>query len=63
MKKNIGNADKLIRVVIALAIGGLGLYFNSWWGLLGIVPLLTAFISFCPLYSFFGLNTVRKNVQ
>lgn len=57
MKSNMGSTDKIIRYLIALVIGFVGIYFKSWWGLLAIIPLLTALISFCPLYTLVGLNT------
>lgn len=63
MKKNMGSADRLIRVLIAAVIGVL--YFtNVISGTLGIVLLvlagvflLTSLVSFCPLYAPFGLST------
>jgi hypothetical protein len=63
MKKNMGTADRLIRIVIAAVVAAL--YFtNVVTGTLGIVLLalagvfvLTSLISFCPLYSLVGLNT------
>lgn len=66
MKKNMGNADKAIRIIIALVIAGL--YFtNVLTGTLALVLiiaavifLLTSFISFCPLYYPFGLKTNKK---
>lgn len=66
MKKNMGSADKGIRIVIALAIAAL-YFFNVIEGTLayvlmalGLVFLLTSLISFCPLYSPFGINTCKK---
>jgi hypothetical protein len=66
MKKNMGSADKSIRIIIALAIAAL-YYFNVIDGTLAyvlmalaLVFLLTSFISFCPLYLPFGLNTCKK---
>ncbi|PKP25028.1 MAG: DUF2892 domain-containing protein [Bacteroidetes bacterium HGW-Bacteroidetes-2] len=63
MKKNMGSADKMIRVFIAAIIGVL--YFtNVITGTLGIVLmvlsivfLLTSLVSFCPLYTLFGIRT------
>jgi hypothetical protein len=60
MKANVGGADRVIRIIIGLAL--LSLLFilpapTKWWGLVGIVPLLTAFMSFCPLYSIIGVDT------
>lgn len=60
MKKNVGSTDKIIRVILGLAIGAAGVYFRSWLGLIGIIPIATAFMSFCPLYAPFGLNTCKK---
>ena len=59
MKRNIGITDRWIRIVAGLAIGLAGIYFKSWWGLLGIIPLATALIRTCPLYLPFGLSTLR----
>lgn len=61
MKKNIGNIDRALRVIIGCAVLGAGYYFKSWWGLIGIVPLLTAAFGFCPAYLPFGLNTCAKH--
>lgn len=61
MKKNVGKADMIIRIIIALIIGALGFYYKSWWGLVGIVPLLTAFVKFCPLYAPFGISTCKRD--
>ncbi|WP_420592958.1 YgaP family membrane protein [Robiginitalea biformata] len=63
MKKNMGSADRVIRLLIAAVIGVL-YYTGTVSGTLGIVLLilagvfiLTSFISFCPLYAPFGLST------
>jgi hypothetical protein len=64
MKSNVGNIDKAIRLFLALVIGAVGFYFQSWWGLVALVPLITGLTSFCPLYSIVGLNTYSvKSVQ
>lgn len=63
MKKNMGNADRIIRTIIAVIIAVL--YFTGTiTGTLGLVLLvlagifvLTSLVSFCPLYTLFGLNT------
>lgn len=60
MKKNVGSTDKIIRIILGLAIGVAGIYFGSWLGLIGIIPIATAFMSFCPVYAPFGLNTCKK---
>ena len=57
MKHNVGKTDKTIRYILGVAIIGAGVYFQSWWGAVGLVPLLTATMSFCPLYGLLGLST------
>lgn len=59
MKKNMGKADRWIRIILGLVIIAAGVYFKSWWGLIGIIPLATALISTCPLYLPFGISTRR----
>jgi len=61
MKKNVGKIDKILRVIIGLIIGGLGYYYQTWWGLIGVVPVLTALISFCPFYPVFKIKTNKKD--
>ena len=63
MKKNIGSADKVIRIILALGIGAAGIYFKSWWGLVGLVPLVVAFMGTCPLYLPFGIRTHRSKSE
>jgi hypothetical protein len=52
MKKNVGSADKMIRIVLGVVIAALGIYFKSWWGFVAIVPLATTFMNWCPHYHF-----------
>lgn len=56
---NVGKADKIIRILIGVAIGVTGIIFKSWWGLIGIVPVATALINWCPLYVPFKLSTKK----
>lgn len=66
MKKNMGIADKTIRFVLAAIVGVL--YYTNVingtlaivLGVLAVVFILTSFISFCPLYLPFGINTRIK---
>lgn len=66
MKKNIGSADRAIRILLAVAI--IALYFGNLisgttaivlWALAAVL-LLTSSISFCPLYLPFGISTRKK---
>jgi len=56
MKSNAGKPDKNIRIVLGIIIVAAGVYFKSWWGIVAIVPLVTAFSGFCPLYRLFWIN-------
>lgn len=63
MKPNMGNSDRGARVVLGLAIAAAGLYFKSWFGLVGLVPLATAMVGWCPLYVPFGISTWQRRVE
>jgi len=60
MKQNVGTIDKIVRILLAVIIGLVGYINQSWWGLVAIVPLATAFIGFCPAYTPFKINTTKK---
>jgi sulfite exporter TauE/SafE len=60
MKVNVGSTERLLRIIAGVVIIGLGLYFQSWWGVIGLVPLLTGLFRFCPLYSMLGINTCKR---
>ena len=61
MKPNEGKIDRIIRVVIGLAIIILiGLVLKSWWGLIGILPLATGLAGRCGLYTLIGINTCKR---
>jgi hypothetical protein len=58
MTQNVGKIDRLVRITIGLAV--LSLIFvgpQTWWGLLGLIPLGTAAMGWCPPYAMLGINT------
>ena len=67
MKKNMGSTDKIIRIIIALAIGVL--YYTGTingttalvLGIFAAIFAITSLVSFCPLYVLFGFSTCKKN--
>lgn len=63
MKYNLGKTDRYIRLIIAVVIGTAGIYFQSWWGLLAAIPLLTSYVGFCPLYKLFGISTCKASAD
>ena len=61
MTCNIGSLDRILRVLVGLGL--LSLIFvgpKTLWGLVGLVPLGTALIGFCPAYRLLGLNTCAR---
>ena len=62
MQKNVGSADKIVRIVLGLGL--LSLLFPleapmKYLGLIGIVPLATSLMGWCPLYTLLGMNTCK----
>lgn len=64
MKSNVGGIDRILRIVIGLVLVGLAATGTvGWWGWLGIVPLATGAIGWCPPYAMFGWNTCSVKKQ
>ena len=61
MKLNVGSVDRLLRIIVGLLVAILGVVFDSWWGLVGLVPLATGLFKFCPLYATFKISTIKKD--
>jgi hypothetical protein len=59
MTCNVGGWDRKLRVVAGLLLLAAGAYFKSWWGVVGLVPLTTAAMGWCPLYIPLGLSTKK----
>ena len=58
MKRNVCGIDRFLRVVVGLALIGLTLSgLIGVWGWIGVVPLVTGIIRYCPAYAIFGLET------
>jgi len=60
MTCNMGKSDRVIRGILGVAILGAGLVFQSWWGLIGLIPLATSLVGWCPAYVPFKINTGGK---
>ncbi|MBK9571901.1 MAG: DUF2892 domain-containing protein [Rhodoferax sp.] len=64
MTLNVGGIDRIARIVIGLVLLGLAATGTvGWWGWLGIVPLLTGAIGWCPPYAIFGFNTCAMKTK
>jgi Inner membrane protein YgaP-like, transmembrane domain len=59
----MGKSDKSIRLILGALIITFGIYFQSWWGVLGLIPILTSVINWCPLYASFGISTISKQKE
>ena len=56
--KNEGTLDRVLRVIVGLVVLSLVVVGpQTYWGLLGLVPLVTGLVGFCPVYRIFGLST------
>lgn len=60
MQCNIGKTDRALRMILGLALIAYGLATGSLLGLVGLVPLLTGYIRWCPLYVPLKISTNRK---
>ena len=59
MKQNVGGIERIIRIVLGLAIIGWGVMAANWWGAVGAVLLVTGLIGWCPPYAMMGMNTCK----
>lgn len=59
MERNVGGADRAVRIILGIAILGAGAYYRNWWGLIGLAPLVTGLIGKCGLYRILGINTCK----
>lgn len=60
MKKNVGTYDRIVRMILGILLLSLLIFLDGkirLIGLLGIIPIITAFIKFCPLYAIFRIDT------
>lgn len=60
MRINVGDMDRLIRLAVGIGLLAMVVVLESgarWFGLIGVVPLATALVRWCPLYTLLGLNT------
>lgn len=60
MQCNVGKTDKLLRIGAGIALLGLGASgVIGWWGLIGLVPLATGLLNWCPAYTLLGIKTCK----
>ena len=57
MKANVGGTDRIIRIVVGIAIIIVGITLHTWWGLVGLLPIVTGLVRFCGLYPVLKIDT------
>ena len=58
MHHNVGRIDQILRIVLGV-ICTIGVIYNNWWGLVGLIPLVTGTMSWCPLNNLVGLSSLK----
>jgi hypothetical protein len=61
MKTNMGKTDKTLRLILGVLVAFLGIYFQSWWGLIALPLIGTSLIGTCPAYLPFGISTCKTD--
>lgn len=59
MKANVGSVDKVLRIVLGVALIAWAAMGGPVWAWIGVVPLLTGLFNFCPLYALLGMSTCK----
>jgi hypothetical protein len=60
MQANVGGVDRWLRITAGVVILGLGYAYHSWWGLVGLIPLATGLIRWCPVYCPLKISTAKE---
>ncbi len=61
MRATVGGIDKILRIILGLALMAWTLFFQGpLWAWIGVVPLATGLFNFCPVYRLLGINTCRR---
>jgi hypothetical protein len=58
---NVGTVERKLRVIAGVAILAIGVYYGSWLGLIGLMPIFTGSSGYCPAYVPFGVSTAKKD--
>lgn len=63
MSNNVGSTDRIVRIALGVALLAFFVFGDGkahWYGLLGLIPLITGTIGICPLYRVFGISTCPR---
>ena len=59
MEKNVGGMDRNLRILTGIAIIAAGVVYESWWGAVGLIPITTALLGWCPPYAILGMSSCK----
>ena len=59
MLNNVGRTDQWLRIAVGIVLIALGLWYGTWWGAIGLIPLLTGLFRWCPVYKMFRTGTAH----
>ena len=59
MKRNVGTVDRIIRAIVGILIIVICIIFKSWWGIIGLLLLISAALGYCPPYKLLGISTYK----
>ena len=63
METNVGGSDRKLRIIIGLVIIAIGVFYQNWWGVIGLIPLVTGLISWCPAYGAMSVSTTDNSEE
>lgn len=63
MNKNVGGIDRWVRIVLGVVLVAVAVMGVSPWGWIGLVPLLTGVVGWCPPYAIFGMSTCKTKAS
>ena len=61
MKCNVGGIDRKLRIIIGFIIIAIGVFYQNWLGVIGLIPLVTGLIRWCPAYGAMGVSTTDNS--
>ena len=59
MHHNVGAIDQILRIVLGVVICTIGVIYNNWWGMAGLIPLVTGTMSWRPLHNLVELSSLK----
>jgi len=60
MKANVGGIDRILRIVVGAALIGWAVIGGPVWAYIGVIPLATGLVKFCPFYPLLGIKTCKN---